>query len=149
VNRQKILLIILGILLVYLLLDYTILQKARTIETQRKAQIAENPAAKRIAKIQSINTIVPNLETGNKTNNKYNWDKDIFSKKEDKSVSPTASGFFNLSGISATRFGNTAIINDEIYGEGDSVKGYDIKTIHRDRVILYKGGKTITLTLDE
>jgi type II secretory pathway component PulC len=148
-SRQNIMLIILGLLFIYLILDYTIFQKSRTIEIQRKAQIAENPAEKRMSEIISINTIVPYLDLDNKIDFGHRWNKDIFAKKEEKSVSPTAGGFFNLSGISATRFGNTAIINSEIYSEGDDIKGYKIKIIHSDRVVLYKGGKTIILTLDE
>ena len=54
-------------------------------------------------------------------------------------------GGFILQGIMYSAGGSTAVINNELYREGDTVEGYTVKKVDEFEVILEKSGEEFSL----
>lgn len=72
------------------------------------------------------------------------WGKDIFYNRSYKYKS-----WFNLTGITRFEDVNKAIINGNILLEKDKIKGFTIKRIANNYVILKKNKHTVTLKIKE
>ena len=72
------------------------------------------------------------------------WGKDIFYNRSYKYKS-----WFNLTGITRFEDVNKAIINGNILHEKDKIKGFTIKRIANNYVILKKNKHTVTLKIKE
>jgi hypothetical protein len=72
------------------------------------------------------------------------WGKDIFYNRSYKYKS-----WFNLTGITRFEDVNKAIINGNILHEKDKIKGFTIKKIANNFVILKKNKHTVTLKIKE
>ncbi len=75
---------------------------------------------------------------------KESWGKDVFHNR-----SNTYESWFKLTGITRFENGYKAIINENIFLEGDRVRGFTLKKISANRVILKRGKYRVTLKLDK
>ena len=149
-NRQGILLILLGIVLIYFILDYTVFNKKAGIpETSIRNNLNDNADAKSLTQINLINKMIP--KSSNKEIPAYvSWGRDIFTEGTSMEQKTVAAVFFSLTGISTSERGNTAIINGDIFTESMKINGYTVHTISDSRVVLKKKGKkNITLKIGE
>ena len=74
-NREKILLGLLGALGLYALLYYTVLSDSPEDTSTADKQIEDNP----LTKIMAVKKITPRTP-GTLVENRYEWDKDLFSR---------------------------------------------------------------------
>ena len=73
-----------------------------------------------------------------------NWGKDFFYNRSNAYES-----LFKLTGITRFENGFKAMINENILIEGDRIKGFTLKRIDANRVILKRGKYRVTLKLEK
>jgi len=135
IGREKIILCIVGFIILIISFDVilTIFFDYSTQPVQRKKEWSITDKNEIIAK-----------ETKPISLSIKSWGKDIFYNRSYKYKS-----WFNLTGITRFEDVNKAIINGNILHEKDKIKGFTIKKIANDYVILKKNKHTVTLKIKE
>ena len=135
IKREKIILYVVGFIILIISYDLisTIFFDYSTYPIQKKEKRLIVDKSEIIAK--EIGPISLSMES---------WGKDIFYNRSYKYKS-----WFNLTGITRFEDVNKAIINGNILHEKDKIKGFTIKKIANDYVILNKNKHTVTLKIKE
>ena len=135
IKREKIILYVVGFIILIISYDLisTIFFDYSTDPIQKKEKRSIVDKSEIIAK-----------ETGPISLSMESWGKDIFYNRSYKYKS-----WFNLTGITRFEDVNKAIINGNILHEKDKIKGFTIKKIANDYVILNKNKHTVTLKIKE
>ena len=135
IKREKIILYVVGFII--LIISYDLISiiffDYSTYSIQKKEKQSISDKSEIIAK-----------ETGPISLSIESWGKDIFYNRSYKYKS-----WFNLTGITRFEDVNKAIINGNILHEKDKIKGFTIKKIANDYVILNKNKHTVTLKIKE
>jgi len=135
IKREKIILYVVGFII--LIISYDLISiiffDYSTYPIQKKEKQSISDKNEIIAK-----------ETGPISLSIESWGKDIFYNRSYKYKS-----WFNLTGITRFEDVNKAIINGNILHEKDKIKGFTIKKIANDYVILKKNKHTVTLKIKE
>ena len=134
IKREKIILYVVGFIILiisYDLISIIFFDYSYPIQKKEKQSISDKSEI--IAK-----------ETGPISLSIESWGKDIFYNRSYKYKS-----WFNLTGITRFEDVNKAIINGNILHEEDKIKGFTIKKIANDYVILNKNKHTVTLKIKE
>lgn len=135
IKREKIILYVVGFII--LIISYDLISiiffDYSTYPIQKKEKQSISDKSEIIAK-----------ETGPISLSIESWGKDIFYNRSYKYKS-----WFNLTGITRFEDVNKAIINGNILHEKDKIKGFTIKKIANDYVILNKNKHTVTLKIKE
>ena len=135
IKREKIILYVVGFIILIISYDLisTIFLEYSTSPIQKKEKRSISDKSEIIAK-----------ETGPISLSIESWGKDIFYNRSYKYKS-----WFNLTGITRFEDVNKAIINGNILHEKDKIKGFTIKRIANNYVILKKNKHTVTLKIKE
>ena len=135
IKREKTILYVVGFIILIISYDLisTIFFDYSTYPIQKKEKRSIFDKSEIIAK--EIGPISLSMES---------WGKDIFYNRSYKYKS-----WFNLTGITRFEDVNKAIINGNILHEKDKIKGFTIKKIANDYVILKKNKHTVTLKIKE
>ena len=135
IKREKTILYVVGFIILIISYDLisTIFFDYSTYPIQKKEKRSISDKSEIIAK--EIGPISLSMES---------WGKDIFYNRSYKYKS-----WFNLTGITRFEDVNKAIINGNILHEKDKIKGFTIKKIANDYVILNKNKHTVTLKIKE
>ena len=135
IKREKTILYVVGFIILIISYDLisTIFFDYSTDPIQKKEKRSIVDKSEIIAK-----------ETGPISLSMESWGKDIFYNRSYKYKS-----WFNLTGITRFEDVNKAIINGNILHEKDKIKGFTIKKIANDYVILNKNKHTVTLKIKE
>ena len=135
IKREKIILYVVGFII--LIISYDLISiiffDYSTYSIQKKEKQSISDKSEIIAK-----------ETGPISLSIESWGKDIFYNRSYKYKS-----WFNLTGITRFEDVNKAIINGNILHEKDKIKGFTIKRIANNYVILKKNKHTVTLKIKE
>jgi hypothetical protein len=139
-NREKIMLGVLGVLAVYAVLHYTVLNAP----PGDAPQVTEDPTQNPITKVIAVRRAIPKIPT-EAVEEKYEWGKDLFATTMTIEEAELPEQRFHLTGVA---FSNSAIINGEPVRIGDTFEGYEIIEITQNRVILYGNRESLILTLE-
>jgi type II secretory pathway component PulC len=151
-NREKILLGVLGLLVVFAILYYTV-WNVPPPNASHFALVSDPSAAPPppdpMKKIDSVRGAIPKIPT-EAVEEKYEWDKDLFATTMTIEEAELPEQRFHLTGIffTDTSTSSLAIINGEPVRIGDTFEGYEIIEITRNRVILYGNRESLILTLE-
>ena len=141
-NREKILLGLLGALGLYALLYYTVLSDSPEDTSTADKQIEDNP----LTKIMAVKKITPRTP-GTLVENRYEWDKDLFSRTVimEASELPEDIGY-ELTGIEFSE-SSSAIIDGEPVRIGSFFQGFQVIEITKNQVVLYGNRDHLVLSL--
>ncbi len=131
---------VLGVLAVYAVLHYTVLNAP----PGDAPQVTEDPTQNPITKVIAVRRAIPKIPT-EAVEEKYEWGKDLFATTMTIEEAELPEQRFHLTGIA---FSNSAIINGEPVRIGDTFEGYEIIEITQNRVILYGNRESLILTLE-
>ena len=141
-NREKILLGLLGALGLYALLYYTVLSDSPEDTPTVDKQIENNPLTKIIA-VKKITPRTPDTLV----ENRHEWDKDLFSGTVIIETSELSEDIgYELTGIEFSE-SSSAIIDGEPVRIGSFFQGFQVIEITKNQVVLYGNREHLVLSL--
>ena len=141
-NREKILLGLLGALGLYALLYYTVLSESPEDILSADKPIEDNP----LTKIMSVKKITPRTPD-TLVDNRYEWDKDLFSGTVIIETSGLSEDIgYELTGIEFSE-SSSAIIDGEPVRIGSFFQGFQVIEITKNQVVLYGNRENLVLSL--
>ena len=135
--REKIILIIVGLIILTISVDSYL---NLFFKFNKNAIISSNQ--NRITNYNNNEELIKKIKPIELSAN--SWGDDIFYNRSYK-----YKNWFNLTGITQFEDGNKAIINGNILHEKDKIKGFTIKKIANNYVLLKRSKHTVTLKIKE
>jgi len=131
-------------------------ERPRNPESEIRNPKLTHPPPELLARIESLKVrarqIGPKIKKKQKERASLPWGRDPFRIAESAIRNPqSAIGRPPLvcRGIAYTAGGPVALINLAVVREGETIKGYLVEQIAKDRVVLTKGGKSYVLRIGE
>ena len=142
-NREKVLLGLMGLLAVYALIYYTGFNPFSKEEVFQESVEEENA----VLKVLAIRKIIPTTPSVSLAS-AFDWDKDLFSATLEVQTEDLPKQKYILTGIESSN-SPSAIIDGEPVRIGYRVGEYEVIDISRNQVVLYGNQKRLVLVLNE
>ena len=142
-NREKVLLGLMGLLAVYALIYYTGFNPFSKEEVFQESVEEENA----VLKVLAIRKIIPTTPSVSLAS-AFDWDKDLFSATLEIQAEDIQKQKYILTGIESSS-SPSAIIDGEPVRIGYRVGEYEVIDIARNQVVLYGNQKRLVLVLNE
>lgn len=141
-NREKVLLGILGLLGVYALIYYTGFNPFSKQEVPPESEEKENT----ITKVLEIRKIIPKIPSVSFASD-FGWDRDLFSATLEVQAEDLLKQKYKLTGIESSN-SPSAIIDGDPVKIGYKVGDYEVISITKNRVVLYGNQQRLVLVLN-
>ena len=142
-NREKVLLGLMGLLSVYALIYYTGFNPFSKEEVPQESVEEENA----VLKVLEIRKTIPKIPSVSLASG-FDWDRDLFSAILEVQAEDIQKQKYILTGIESSN-SPSAIINGEPVRIGYKVGEYEVIDIARNQVVLYGNQQRLVLVLNE